>query len=190
MSTDDRSRSDETDRDSRDERIESILISTSRIKERIRELGEQIDRDYRGKPLTIVAVLTGSLIFLADVIRQIRTPHRIALMQASSYRGETTTADTLVINETLDPDVRDCEVLLIDDILDTGRTISSLVKHLQGKGARSVRTAVLLHKEGRQEVPIQPDYTGFMIPNAFVVGYGLDYNDDYRHLPYIGVLRG
>jgi hypoxanthine phosphoribosyltransferase len=181
--------SDEPTTNSVDDRVEAVLISEAEIRDRIRELGERIDCDYQGKPLTIVAVLTGSLIFLADVIRQVRTPHRIALMQASSYRGETTTADTLIINETLDPDVEGRDVLLIDDILDTGRTLSALVRHLQSRGARSVRTAVLLHKRGRQEVPIAPDYSGFQIPNAFVVGYGLDFNDDYRHLPYIGVLR-
>ena len=183
MSTADRPRSEDS------HHVDSVLITESQIRDKIRELGERIDRDYQGKPLTIVAVLTGSLIFLADVIRQIRTPHRIALMQASSYRGETTTADSLIINETLDPDVSGRDVLLVDDILDTGRTLSALVKHLEGRGARRVRTAVLLHKKDRQEVPIEPDYTGFVIPNAFVVGYGLDYNDDYRHLPYIGVLR-
>jgi hypoxanthine phosphoribosyltransferase len=171
------------------DRVESVLISEARIRERVRELGQSIDADYQDKPLTIVAVLTGSLIFLADIVRQIRTPHRIALMQASSYRGDATTPDTLFINSTLDPDVAGRDVLLVDDILDTGRTLSALVKHLRGRGARSVRTAVLLRKKGRQEIPIEPDYSGFEIPNAFVIGYGLDYNDDHRHLPYIGVLR-
>jgi hypoxanthine phosphoribosyltransferase len=171
------------------DRVGSVLISEAQIRERVRELGQSIDTDYQGKPLTIVAVLTGSLIFLADVIRQIRTPHRVALMQASSYRGDATTPDTLFVNATLEPDVSGRDVLLVDDILDTGRTLSALAKHLRGRGARSVRTAVLLHKKGRQEVPIDPDYSGFEIPNAFVIGYGLDYNDDYRHLPYIGVLR-
>ncbi len=194
MSSADRPRADETaenrmaDRSAND-RVESILISESEIQARVRELGSRIDADYQGKPLTIVAVLTGSLVFLSDIIRQIRTPHRIALMQASSYRGETTTSDRLIVNETLDPDVSGRDVLLVDDILDTGRTLSALVQHLQGKNAKSVRTAVLLHKQGRQELPIEPDYAGFVIPNAFVVGYGLDFNDDYRHLPYIGILR-
>lgn len=166
-----------------------VLISEERIGRRIEELGRQIEDDYRGRPFVIVAILTGSLVFLADLIRRIRIPHRIALLQASSYRGTATMPGTLVINETFAPDVNGREVLLLDDILDTGRTLSALVAHIQDRGATSVRTAVLLRKEGRQEVPFEPDYCGFPIPDAFVVGYGLDFNDDYRHLPYIGVLR-
>ena len=171
-----------------DHKVET-LISESEIQERVASLGRQIEADYRGKPLTIVAVLTGSLIMLADLIRQIRIPLRIALIQASSYRGATTTATTLVINESFAPDVAGRDVLLLDDILDTGQTLSALVRHLADRGARSVRTAVLLRKIGRQEVPLEPDYCGFTIPDAFVVGYGLDFNDDYRHLPYVGVLK-
>jgi len=171
-----------------DHQIDS-LISASQIQERMEELGRQIEADYRGKPLTIVAVLTGSLIMLADLIRRIGIPHRIALVQASSYKGATTTATTLVINESFAPDVEGREVLLLDDILDTGQTLSALIRHLQDRGARSVRTAVLLRKIGRQEIPLEPDYCGFTIPDLFVVGYGLDYNDDHRHLPYVAVLK-
>jgi hypoxanthine phosphoribosyltransferase len=151
-------------------------------------MARQIQDDYRDKPLTIVAVLTGSLIALADLVRQIQIPLRIALVQASSYRGVTTTATTLVVNESFAPDVAGRDVLLLDDILDTGQTLSALVQHLEDRGALTVRTAVLLRKIGRQVVPIEPDYCGFVIPDAFVVGYGLDYDDDYRHLPYVGVL--
>ncbi len=164
------------------------LLSESEIRDRMAVLGRQIEDDYRDRPLTIVAVLTGSLIALADLIRQIRIPLRIALVQASSYRGATTSATTLVINEAFAPDVTGRDVLLLDDILDTGQTLAALVRHIQDRGARSVRTAVLLRKVGRQVVPIEPDYCGFVIPDAFVVGYGLDYDDDYRHLPYVGVL--
>jgi hypoxanthine phosphoribosyltransferase len=164
------------------------LISEAAIQERVHLLGQQIESDYRGRPLTILAVLTGSLIMLADLVRRIRIPHRIALIQASSYRGATTTATTLVINEAFAPDVAGRDVLLLDDILDTGRTLAALIRHVHDRGARSVRTAVLLRKVGRQEVPLEPNYCGFTIPDVFVVGYGLDYNDDYRHLPYVGVL--
>ncbi|WP_250846987.1 hypoxanthine phosphoribosyltransferase [Aquisphaera insulae] len=167
-----------------------VLISEDEIRERVHALGRQIEADYHGKPLTIAAVLTGSLIVLADLIRRIGVPHRIALIQASSYKGATTTATTLVINESFAPDVADRDVLLLDDILDTGQTLSALIRHVNDRGARSVRTAVLLRKIGRQEVPLEPDYCGFTIPNAFVVGYGLDYDDDYRHLPYVGILDG
>jgi hypoxanthine phosphoribosyltransferase len=165
------------------------LISETEIRDRMAVLGRQIEDDYRDRPLTIVAVLTGSLIALADLVRQIRIPLRIALVQASSYRGATTTATTLVINEAFAPDVTGRDVLLLDDILDTGQTLSALVRHIKDRGAQSVRTAVLLRKTGRQVMPIEPDYCGFVIPDVFVVGYGLDFNDDHRHLPYVGVLQ-
>jgi hypoxanthine phosphoribosyltransferase len=164
------------------------LISESQIRERVYELGRQIEADYHGKPLTIVAVLTGSLILLADLVRQIGLPLRVALLQASSYKGATTSAGALILNEAFAPDVAGRDVLLLDDILDTGHTLGTLVNRMHERGASSVKTAVLLRKIGRQEVPIEPDYCGFTIPNAFVVGYGLDYNDDYRHLPYVAVL--
>ena len=165
------------------------LINESQLRDRLVDMGRQIENDYRGKPLTIVAVLTGSLIALADLVREIRIPLRIALVQASSYRGARTTATTLVLNEAFAPDVAGRDVLLLDDILDTGQTLSALAEHLRDRGAKSVRTAVLLRKIGRQVVPIEPDYCGFTIPDAFVVGYGLDFNDEYRHLPFVGVLR-
>ncbi len=165
------------------------LISESQIRDRLAELGREIEEDYRSRPLTIVAVLTGSLIALADLIRQIKIPLRIALVQASSYHGATTTSTTLVINEAFAPDLTGRDVLLLDDILDTGQTLASLVRHIQDRGAASVKTAVLLRKIGRQVVPIEPDYCGFVIPDVFVIGYGLDFDDDYRHLPYVGVLQ-
>jgi hypoxanthine phosphoribosyltransferase len=168
--------------------VVQILLSESEIQARVKELGRQIEADYQGKSLTIVAVLTGSLILLADLIRQIEIPLRVALLQASSYKGATTTAGGLVINEAFAPDVAGRDVLLLDDILDTGRTLAAMVRQMSDRGALSVRTAVLLRKVGRQEVPLEPDYCGFPIPDAFVVGYGLDYNDDYRHLPYVAVM--
>ena len=165
-----------------------ILIPEPEIHARVAELGHQIEADYTGKPLTIVAILTGSLILLADLIRTIQIPLRVALLQASSYKGATTTAGVLVVNESFAPDVAGRDVLLLDDILDTGHTLSTLVRRMDDRGALSVRTAVLLRKVGRQEVHLEPDYCGFTIPDKFVVGYGLDFDDDYRHLPYVGVL--
>jgi hypoxanthine phosphoribosyltransferase len=166
----------------------NILISEAQIRQRINELGQQIEADYHGRPLTIVAILTGSLIVLADLIRTIQLPLRVALIQASSYKGATTSAGALIINEAFAPDVAGRDVLLLDDILDTGHTLSTLVHRMSDRGALSVKTAVLLRKRGRQEVQIEPDYCGFEIPDAFVVGYGLDYDDDYRHLPYVAIL--
>jgi len=166
-----------------------ILIDEGAIHQRVAELGRRIETDYQGRPLTIAAVLTGSLVVLADLIRRIELPLRVALLQASSYAGRTTERGTLIINESFTPDVAGRDVLLLDDIFDTGHTLAALVPHMIDRGAASVRTAVLLRKQGRQEVELEPDYVGFEIPNAFVVGYGLDYNDEYRHLPYIAVLE-
>ena len=165
-----------------------ILLSEAQIQARVEELGQLIEADYQGKHLTIVAILTGSLILLADLIRRIQLPLRVALIQASSYKGATTTSGALIINEAFAPDVSGRDVLLLDDILDTGHTLATLVHRMTDRGALSVRTAVLLRKLGRQEVRIEPDYCGFTIPDKFVVGYGLDYDDDYRHLPYVAVL--
>ena len=165
-----------------------ILLTEAQIQARVVELGRRIEADYQGKPLTIVAVLTGSLILLADLIRCIQIPLRVALLQASSYKGATTRAGALIINETFAPDVAGRDVLLLDDILDTGHTLATLVHRMTDRGALSVRAAVLLRKLGRQEVAIEPDYCGFEIPDRFVVGYGLDYDDDFRHLPHVAVL--
>ncbi len=166
----------------------NILITEAQIQERVCQLGREIEADYQGKPLTIVAVLTGSLILLADLIRQIHLPLRVALLQASSYKGARVTAGKLIVNETFEPDVAGRDVLLLDDILDTGHTLATLMRWMGERNAVSVRTAVLLRKIGRQQVHVEPDYCGFTIPDAFVVGYGLDYNDDYRHLPHVAVL--
>jgi len=165
-----------------------ILIPAHRIQERVGELARQIARDFHNRPVTIVGVLTGCLIFLADLVRQLDVPLRIGLIQASSYRGPTTAPGILHIQPELVPDVRGRDVLLLDDILDTGQTLHYLVTHLHQLGAASVRVVVLLRKEGRQRVAFEPDYCGFDIPDAFVVGYGLDFNDEYRHLPYVAVL--
>ena len=165
-----------------------VLISAERLQERVKELAGSVAHDYRDQPVTIVGVLTGCLMFLADLVRHLDLPLRIGLLQASSYRGATTTSGELRIAPSLQPDVRGRHVLLLDDILDTGQTLGKLVQHVHDQGALSVRVAVLLRKLGRQRVPFEPDYCGFEIPDAFVVGYGLDFNDEYRHLPYVAVL--
>lgn len=165
-----------------------ILISPERIQKRIAELAEQIAKDYHGRPVTIVGVLTGCLMFLADLVRHLDLPLRIGLIQASSYRGAVTVPGKLRIQPEMVPDVRGRHVLLIDDILDTGQTLSYLVDHLRGLEVASLKVGVLLRKKGRQIVAIEPDYFGFEIPDEFVVGYGLDYDDEYRHLPYVAIL--
>jgi hypoxanthine phosphoribosyltransferase len=165
-----------------------ILIPAERIQRRVAELARHIAADYATRPVTIIGVLTGSLMFLADLVRHLDLPLRIGLIQASSYRGAVTQPGELHIQPELMPDVRGRHVLLLDDILDTGQTLAHLVSHLGTLEPASVQVAVLLRKQGRQKMPIEPDYCGFEIPDAFVVGYGLDYNDEFRHLPYIGVL--
>jgi hypoxanthine phosphoribosyltransferase len=164
-----------------------ILIPAERIKVRVEELGRQIAADYHGQPVTIIGVLTGSLIFLSDLVRQLNLPLRIGLIQASSYRGTAMSPGELRISPEMTPDVRGRHVLVLDDILDTGHTLHKLKKHFHDLGAASLKVGVLLRKRGRQQVDLEPDYCGFDIPDAFVVGYGLDYNDEYRHLPYIAV---
>jgi hypoxanthine phosphoribosyltransferase len=165
-----------------------ILLAAERVQERVAELAGQIAADYHGRPMTIVGVLTGCVMFLADLVRHLDLSLRIGLVQASSYRGAATAPGALHVQPELLPDLRGRHVLLLDDILDTGQTLAHLHRHLGGLGVASLRTAVLLRKRGRQCVPFEPDYCGFDIPDAFVVGYGLDYNDEYRHLPYIAVL--
>lgn len=166
-----------------------VLITAEQIQQRIDELAADVARLYRQEDkVTVVGVLTGSLIFLADLVRRLDLRLRIGLVRASSYRGATTTASELHISTDLLPDIRNRHVLLLDDILDTGKTITRLVPALETFGPASLRTAVLLHKQGRQVVPFEPDFVGFRIPDEFVIGYGLDFNDEYRHLPFIGVL--
>jgi hypoxanthine phosphoribosyltransferase len=165
-----------------------MLISAEQIHRRVCEMAEQIAPEYRGRPLTIVGVLTGSLMFLADLVRRLDVPLRIGFIQASSYRGTATQPGMLHIDPEIRSDLRGRHVLLLDDILDTGQTLRHLVAHLSELGAASVKVAVLLRKQGRQLHAVHVDYVGFDIPDEFVVGYGLDFNDEYRYLPHVAVL--
>ena len=165
-----------------------VLIPADRIHRRVDEVAREIARDYAGRRVYVVGVLTGCLIFLADLVRQLQLPLQVHLVQASSYRGAATAPGQLTLRLDTLPDLAGRDVLVVDDILDTGQTLSRLVRHVSGLGCASLRVAVLLRKRGRQQVPFEPDYCGFDIPDAFVVGYGLDYNDEYRHLPHIAVL--
>ena len=165
------------------------LIPAHQIALRVAELGRIISDAYRGKPLTILGVLNGSVILVADLIRSVQIPHRVGFVRASSYGGPTTEPGSLSVGLSLMPEIAGRDVLLVDDIFDTGRTMVRLLDELQRYRPARLRTAVLLWKQGRSEVDAAPDYFGFPIPNAFVVGYGLDYDDDYRHLPDIAVLE-
>lgn len=142
---------------------------------------------YGDASLTIIGVLTGSVVLLADLIRKLDMPLRVGVLQASSYEGME--RGKLTINADLMPDIRDRHVLIVDDIFDTGHTLQEVIGLLQEFRPASVASAVLLVKTGKREVPMSPDYVAFDIPDEFVVGYGLDYNDAYRHLPFVGVLE-
>lgn len=164
------------------------LIDETTIQNRVQELGRELSELYADRPLTVVGVLTGSVLFLADLVRAIDVPHRVGVVQASSYRGRTIRPGELTVDMNLLPDVRGRDVLIVDDIFDTGNTLQRLVESLVHCEPQSIRTAVLLVKDGRCEVEMAPDFHCFRIPDVFVIGYGLDYNDDYRHLPWIGAL--
>lgn len=165
------------------------LLSEEQICEGIAQLASEIESYYHGKSLTIIGILTGSLVVLADLIRRLDMPMRLGLVQAHSYRGAATSPGSLAINGDFLPDVRGRDVLLVDDIFDTGTTLVEVLGQIDDLGPRSLRTAVLLQKEGRQQFDYRPNYAVFTIPDQFVVGYGLDYNDMYRNLPYIAVLE-
>ena len=166
------------------------LITEEQLRQGIDRIAAEIRQQYQDRPLTIVGVLIGSVVFLSDLIRRIDLPLRLELVQARSYRGGSTRPGPLVLNlDLLSCDVRGRDVLLVDDIFDTGNTLWELLPQIDELGPASVRTAVLLRKEGRCEVPIKPHHVAFDIPNTFVVGYGLDYRDMYRNLPYVAELE-
>lgn len=164
------------------------LISEEEIRDGVSRMAEQVVTHYGQRPLTILGVLVGSVVFLADLIRRLPMPLRIGLIQAKSYRGAATRPGELALSLDLLPEIADRDVLVIDDIFDTGNTLARLLEQLKPLGPRSLQTAVLLRKAERCQVDLQPDYIGFEIPNKFVVGYGLDYNDQYRNLPYVAAL--
>ena len=165
------------------------LLTEAELEEGVTNMAAQIEQAYAGRPLTIVGVLTGSVVLLADLIRLIDVPMRVGVIQASSYRGATTERDELTINSELMIDIADRDVLLVDDIFDTGHTLTRVIEKMHEFGPSSIRSAVLLYKQERQEVDYTPDHAAFHIPNEFVVGYGLDYEDMYRNLPYLAVLE-
>ncbi len=171
-----------------DANIGEVLISERQIRQRVRSLAEAITNDYAGKELSVVALLTGTVVFLADLLRDLPLPLRLDFMGVSSY-GSETVSKSMTLTKELRMDIRGREVLLVDDILDTGRTLHLVQKKLRGLRPKSLRTCVLLDKPSRRAQPIQADYVGFIIPDLFVVGYGLDYAEKYRNLPFIGVLK-
>ena len=159
------------------------------IRRRVRQLGRQIRRDYAGEPITVIAIINGAILFVSDLMREIDNPMRLDCIRISSYRNKTKSSGRPRVIQSLTLDVRDRHVLLIDDILDTGKTLALVSRLVRKLRPASLRVCVLLDKKGRREVPFEADYVGFSIPNKFVVGYGLDFAERYRNLPCIGVLR-
>jgi hypoxanthine phosphoribosyltransferase len=166
-----------------------VLLSKEQLHDGVAAMAARIEEAYEGRQLTIVGVLTGSVVLVADLIRHIDQPMRVGVIQASSYRGATTTRGDLMINSELMLDISGRDVLLVDDIFDTGVTLAQVVEKLHDFKPQSVRSAVLLRKKGRQEADYEPDFVAFEIPDEFVVGYGLDYEDMYRNLPYLAALE-
>lgn len=169
--------------------IERVLFSEEELKRRVAELGARINEDYAGKKLILIGVLRGSFIFVADLVRQLNLPCTVDFMAVSSYGKGTTSSGQVRIVKDLSEDIAGRDVLVVEDIMDTGHTLSYLLQYLKDKGAASVRLCALLDKPSRRTVPVEIQYCGFTIPDYFVVGYGLDYAEQYRSLPYIGVLK-
>lgn len=168
--------------------VERVLISDKQLATRVRILARRIERDYRNRELVIVSLLNGTIMFLADLIRHISLPLRLDFIGVSSY-GAGTESGNLVFTKELRLDVKGRDVLLVDDILDTGRTLARVTAKLRALKPKRIRTCVLLDKPDRRVEKVRADYIGFTIPNLFVVGYGLDYAERYRNLPFVGVLK-
>ncbi len=168
--------------------VEEILYSEDVLKKRVAELGAEITKDYAGKSPLLVGVLKGSFIFMADLVRSIDLPATVEFMVVSSYGSGTVTSGAVQIIKDLEQDVGGKDILIIEDILDSGNTLSYLKGILEQRGAASIKICTLLDKPARRKAPITPDYSGFEVEDKFIVGYGLDYAEKYRNLPYIGVL--
>jgi len=169
--------------------VKEIVYTEEQIQQRVRELGAEIAADYEGRSLLLVAVLRGAALFLADLARNIDGPVEIDFMAVSSYGSSTKSSGVVRIIKDLDEVIDGRDVLVVEDILDTGLTLKYLLRNLASRKPRSLEVVTLLSKAGKQRVPIDCKYTGFAIPDEFVVGYGLDYAEKYRNLPYIGILK-
>lgn len=170
--------------------IEKVLITEEQLQARIRELGEELTREYEGKDPIVVGVLKGVLVFYADMVRQLKIPCQMDFMCISSYAGTSTTGN-MIVRKDVSADIKGCHVLILEDIFDTGNSLDFVVKHLQAKEPASLKICTLLDKPERRKagIDLKCDWTGFVVPNEFVVGYGLDFNEHFRNLPYVGVLK-
>lgn len=166
-----------------------VLYSEEEVDRRIRELGAQISRDYAGRSVNLIGILKGASFFMCELAKRITVPVYIDFMSVSSYGSGTESSGVVKINKDLDRPVEGLDVIIVEDIVDSGRTLSYLTKFLNNRGAKSLRVATLLDKPARRVVEMIPDYRGFEIPDEFVVGYGMDYDQKYRNLPFIGVVE-
>lgn len=169
--------------------IQEILCSQQQIKKLCQELGQQISRDYKGKKPMIIGVLKGAMPFMMEVIKHIDIYMTMDFIDVSSYNGGTESSGHVKLIKDIDSNVQGRDVIFIDDIMDTGLTIDYLLKLFRGRGARSLKTCTLFNKDANRQFHLQPDYYGFDLPDKFVVGFGLDYQNLYRNLPYVGVLK-
>lgn len=170
------------------ERVE-VLLAEQKVDERIQAIGEQISRDYEGRQVHMVCVLKGGAFFMCELAKRITVPVSLDFMSVSSYGSDTKSSGVIRIVKDLDESIKDKDVIVVEDIVDSGRTLSYLLKMLQSRGPRSLALCTLLDKPERRVVDVNVNYTGFQIPDEFVVGYGLDYDQRYRNLPYIGVVK-
>ncbi len=169
--------------------IAEILISTEELQSKVAELGRQISEDYRGRDLLLICLLRGAVVFLSDLIRAIDIPLEMDFIAISSYGNSTRSSGVVRLVMDLKSNITDRNVLIVEDIVDTGRTLAYILDNLRTRRPADVKVCALLSKPSRREVPVKLDYLGFEIPDKFVVGYGLDYAEGYRNLPFIGVLK-
>lgn len=169
--------------------IDRVLFTEAALRERVAAIAEEINRDYEGKAPMLVSVLRGSFIFMADLMRNITLPCTVDFLSVSSYGKSTTSSGQVQITKDLSEDISGCDIIVVEDILDSGNTLSYLLRLLQARHPASIRLCTLLDKPSRRVKPVAADYVGFSVPDYFVVGYGLDYAERYRNLPYIGVLK-
>lgn len=171
------------------EDLEKVIIDEAAIRSRLTELGEEINQAYEGREVAVIAIINGAIIFVADLIRQISIPIRLDCIRVSSYRDETSPVQAPEIIDHIRLDLKGVDVLLIDDILDTGNTLARVSEVIKGMGPASLKTCVLLDKHTKRSVEFEADFVGFKILDEFVVGYGLDFAERYRQLPLIGILK-
>ena len=172
-----------------DNDIQEVLFSEEQLKNRVREIAQQITADYQGKEIMLISVLRGSFVFMADLCRAIDLPCTVDFMAVSSYGKGTKSSGQVQITKDLSEDITDRHIIVVEDILDSGNTLAFLKDYMLAKGAKSITIVTLLDKPARREKAITADLAGFVVPDEFVVGYGLDYCQQYRNMPYIGVLK-